>query len=181
MSVASFAPASQTPTPQVTIRRFQPDQPLARAQRTASVSADLEGLGAEDVELDVTLSLPAGVRAVQSTVAKPLRIKSSEGWSRLTWSLEAAEPMAADMVLELKAMDGSPVAHQSLRMLFLPPVEKFSPPYIPEPVPAPTSMLVGAPLSAVGSGQAADVAQRPQASGTHTRARILRAGESGGV
>ena len=81
---------------------------------------------------------------MQSNVAKPLRIKSSQGWSRLTWSLEAAEPMAADMVLELKAMDGSPVAHQSLRMLFLPPVERSSPPYIPEPVPAPTSMLVGA-------------------------------------
>jgi hypothetical protein len=144
VSVASFAPASQAPTPQVTIRRFQPDQPLARARRAASVSADLESLGAEDLELDVTLSLPAGVRVVRSNVAKPLRIKSSEGWMRLTWSLEAAEPMAADMVVTLKAMDGSPVAQQSLRMLFLPPVEQFSPPYIPAPVPAPTSMLVGA-------------------------------------
>ena len=144
VSVASFASGSQAPTPQVKIRRFQPDQPLARARRAASVSADLENLGAEDIELDVTLSLPAGVRAVKSNVAKPLRINSSEGWSRLTWSLEAAEPMAADMVLELKAMNGSPVAYQPLRMLFLPPVEKSTPPYIPEPVPAPTSMLVGA-------------------------------------
>ncbi len=144
VAIASFAAASQVPTPQVTIRRFQPDQPLARARRVASVSADLESLGAADTELDVTLSLPVGVRAVQSNVVTPLRIKSSEGGSRLTWSLEAAEPMAADLVLELKALDGSPVAHQSLRMLFLPPVEKTSPPYIPEPVPAPTSMLVGA-------------------------------------
>ena len=38
VSVASFAPASQTPTPQVTIRRFQPDQPLARAARGVGFS-----------------------------------------------------------------------------------------------------------------------------------------------
>lgn len=144
VSVACFAPASQTPTPQVTIRRFQPDQPLARARRVALVSADLENLGAADVEVGATLSLPAGVRVVQSNVAKPLRISSSDGWSRLTWSLEAAAPMTADMVLELKASDGSSVAHQALRMLFLPPVEQSSPSYIPEPVPAPTSMLIGA-------------------------------------
>lgn len=144
VSIARFAPGSHTPTPQVTIAQFQPDQPLARARRVVSVSADLENSGPEDVELAATLSLPAGVRAVQSNVTQPLRITSADGWSRLTWRLEATEPLAADMVLELKTSDGTPVAHQPLRMLFLPPVEKTSPPYIPEPEPVPTSMLIGA-------------------------------------
>lgn len=143
VSVATFAPGSQIPTPQLKVRRFQPDVPLARAKREASISADLENLGAEDLELDVKLSLPNGVRVVSSNVTQPVRVLSSEGRARLTWSLEAAEAMSADMVLELKAMNGGAVAHQPLRMLFLPPVEKSTPPYLPEPVPAPTSMLVG--------------------------------------
>jgi hypothetical protein len=144
VSVASFAPGSHVPTPQLKIRRFQPDQPLVRARRVASVSADLENLGTEDVDLDVTLSLPDGVRLVTSNATKPVSVRPSEGWSRLTWTLESAEAMAADLVLELKTTNGAPVAQQSLRMLFLPPVEESSPPYIPEPEAAPTSMLVGA-------------------------------------
>ena len=144
VSVASFAPGSQVPTPQVKIRRFQPDQPLARARRVASVSADLENLGAEDVELAVRLSLPPGIRVVKSNATDRVRISAADGWSRLTWSLEADAPMTADLALELKAADGSPVAHQPLRMLFLPPVEKSTPPYIPEPKPVPTDRLIGA-------------------------------------
>ena len=144
VSVASFAPGSQVPTPQVTIRRFQPDQPLARARRVASVSADLENLGAEDVELGVRLSLPPGIRVVKSNATDRVRISAADGWSRLTWDLEADAPMTADLTLELKTADGSPVALQPLRMLFLPPVEKSTPPYIPEPKPVPTDRLIGA-------------------------------------
>ncbi len=163
------------------IRRFQPDQPLARAACGVGFSGFGEP-GAEDLELDVTLSLPAGVGVVKSNVAKPLRINSSEGWSRLTWSLEAAEPLAADMVLELKAMNGGHIAHQPLRMLFLPPVEDSRPPYIPEPVPAPTSMLVGAhhcPLWEADKPQMwLNVLKHPERT---PAPRILLAGKSGGV
>ena len=144
VSVETFAPGSQVATPHVEIRRFQPDQPLARAGRAATVSADLANLGAEDIELAVTVSLPPGIRVLESNATNPVRISAAEGWSRPTWSLEAAEPTTADIVLELRATNGSPVTHQPLRMLFLPPVEKTAPPYIPEPMPAPTSMLIGA-------------------------------------
>lgn len=144
VSVATFAPGSQVATPPVEIRRFQPDQPLARARREAAVSADLANLGDTDIELAVTLSLPPGIRVVQSNTATPVRIRLAEGGSRLTWGLEAAAPMTADMVLKITGTNGSPVAHQPLRMLFLPPVEMTTPPYIPEPAPVSTSMLIGA-------------------------------------
>ena len=145
VSVASFAPGSQAWTPHVKIRRFQPDQPLARARRVASVSADLEHRGAEeDVELAVHLSLPPGIRVVKSNATNRARISAADGWSRLTWSLEADAPMTADLALELKAADGSPVARQPLRMLFLPPADKSAPPYIPVPKPVPTDRLIGA-------------------------------------
>ncbi|MBM4088797.1 MAG: hypothetical protein FJ276_05110 [Planctomycetes bacterium] len=144
VSVTSHPPGSQIPTPQVRIRRFQPDQPLARARRVASISADLDHLGAEDVEAAVRLSLPPGIRVVESNATDRVRFSAADGCSRLTWRLEADEPMTADLVLELKAADGSPVAHQPLRMLFLPPVEKSTPLYIPEPKPVPTDRLIGA-------------------------------------
>jgi hypothetical protein len=144
VSMASFSPGSQIPTPPVRIRRFQPDQPLARARRVASVSADLENWGAEDAELAVRLSLPPGIRLVKSDMTDRVRIPAEDGWLRLTWNLEADTPMTAELSLDLKAADGTPIAHQPLRMLFLPPVEKSSPPYIPEPKPAPTDRLVGA-------------------------------------
>ena len=172
VSVATHAPGSQSPTPQFRVRRFQPDQPLARARREASVSAVLDHLNAEDVDVAVSLSLPPGVRVVQSNGGNIHRLRAAESRSRLTWKLEADAPMTADLRLDLKTADGSPIAHEPLRMLFLPPLEKFAPAYIPEPVPAPTSMLVGAhhcPLWEVG--QARHVAQRAQASGAHAGAR----------
>jgi len=144
VSVATHAPGSLSPTPQFRVRRFQPDQPLARARRVVSVSAVLDHLGAEDADLAVSLSLPPGVRLVQSSVGHTLRLRAAESCSRLTWKLEAEAPMTADLRLDLAAVDGSPVAHEPLRMLFLPPLERSAPPYIPAPVPAPTTMLVGA-------------------------------------
>ena len=139
----SFAPASQVPTPQVTIRRFQPDQPLARRGATASVSADLEGLNAEDVELrrHALIAGRSPRRAVQRGQASPHQISG-----RMAADMESRSRRAhgrgydpRTQGIGRKARRTSVAAHA-----FLPPVEKSSPPYIPEPVPAPTSMLVGA-------------------------------------
>lgn len=144
VSVATRAAGSQSPTPQFWLRSFQPDQPLARARRVSSVSAELDHLNAQDVDVAVNLSLPAGVRLVESGVGATHRLRAAEGRSRLTWKVEANAPMTADLLLDFKTADGSPIAHQPLRMLFLPPMEKSSPPYIPEPRPVPTDRLIGA-------------------------------------
>jgi hypothetical protein len=141
---AALPPGAQEPTQAVTILRFQPGQPLARARRIVTVSADLENVGDADVELALSLVLPSGVRVVESDAPRVLRLSAEDGWVRLTWKLVAAEPVAADLLLEVKTASGSPVASQPLRMLFLPPVDATSPAYIPEPEPVPTSMLVGA-------------------------------------
>jgi len=144
VSVATHAPGSVSPTPQFRVRRFQPDQPLARARREASVSAVLDHLNTEDVDVAVSLSLPPGVRVVQSNVGNIHHLRAAESRSRLTWKLEANAPMAADLRLDLKTADGIPIVYEPLQMLFLPPLETSAPPYIPEPKPVATDRLVGA-------------------------------------
>jgi len=144
VSVTTHPAGSQRATPQFRVRRFQPDQPLARARRVASVSAELDHLNVEDVDVAVSLSLPPGVRVVESEVGGTHRLRAAEARSRLTWKIEAEAAMTADLRLDFKATDGSPLAHEPLRMLFLPPMEKSEPPYIPEPKPVPTDRLIGA-------------------------------------
>ncbi len=141
---AAFAAGAPAATPTVTIRRFQPDRPLARARRAAPISADLVNQGDADVQLTAALVLPPGIRVVSSNAPNPVRVSAADAWVRLTWELEAAEPAVADLALELKARDGRLVARQPLRMLFLPPLEVTKPAYIPEPVPIRAPTLIGA-------------------------------------
>ena len=145
VSVASFAPASQTPTPQVTIRRFQPDQPLARARRAASVSADLEGLGAEDVELDVTLSLPAGVAWCSPTW--PSRVRISIVGRMVAADMESRSRRAHDRGSGPRTQGhGRKPRRTSAAANALSPAggKILRHPTFPEPKPVPTSMLIGA-------------------------------------
>jgi hypothetical protein len=142
--VTTHPPGSATPTPQLRVRRFQPDEPLARAGRAAALSLDIDHLNAEDVDIEVALSTPSGVRIVQPSANRLHRVRAAEGRSRLTWSLEADAATAAEIGLDIRALDGSPVAREMLRMLFLPPLARTSPPSMPEPVPARSDRLIGA-------------------------------------
>jgi hypothetical protein len=142
--VTTRAAGSSSPTPQLWLRRFQPDQPLARARRVASISAEIDHLNVEDVDVTVSLSLPPGVRVVRGPDRPVHRLRAAASHTRLTWNIEADAATTADLRLDVKAVDGGPVAHELLRMLFLPSVEPFSPSYIPEPVPVAADRLVGA-------------------------------------
>ena len=142
--VTTHPPGTLPPTPQLRVRRFQPDQPLARARRTATISADIDHLNTEDADVEATVSLPPGVRLVESSATRMHRLRAAEGRSRLTWSVEADAALTAQLVLDVRAKDGSPVARETLRMLFLPPLEATASSSIPEPVPARTDRLIGA-------------------------------------
>ncbi len=125
------------------IRRFQPDPPLVRARRVAAVSAEVATRGSSDVTIRPVLSLPNGVHVVKSSPAE-VRIPADEGRTRLSWEIEAEEPGAKELRLELRTEKGALVAVETLRMWVLPAVARTSPEYIPAPVPAPARMLVGA-------------------------------------
>jgi hypothetical protein len=142
--VTTHPAGSQRATPQFRVRRFQPDQPLARARRVASVSAELEHLNREDVDVVASLSLPPGVRFVASEGGGRHRLRAEEGRSRLTWKIEAESAMTADLQLDFTGLDGSPLVREALRLLFLPPMETSAPADLPEPEPVLTDRLIGA-------------------------------------
>ena len=129
--------------PRIEIRRFLPDQPVSRALRPASVSADIINLGDADGVVTAALSLPEGVRVLRTNAGRAIRLGSSDGEEHLTWELEASAPMSGELKLELAA-GGKTMARQSLAMQFLPAVEMRKLPYIPEPKPVSTEMLLGA-------------------------------------
>lgn len=127
----------------VEIRRFLPDAPLARAQRPASLTAEVIHRGDEEVEVSATLLLPEGVRVVGPNPRSGIRLGNADDEVSLSWEIEAAAPTVAEIGLEL-SVAGAPVARKTVSMRFLPAMAKRSLSYIPEPVPAPTDVLVGA-------------------------------------
>ena len=140
---ASRSPKAQAASPRIEIRRFLPDKPINRARRPAPVTADVINLGDADAVVKATLSLPQGVQLRRTNAGQGIPLGSSDGEVRLTWEVEAPVALSGELQLEL-SVDGKPVARQSLAMQFLPAVELRKLPYIPEPQPAPTEMLVGA-------------------------------------
>jgi hypothetical protein len=130
-------------SPRIEIRRFLPDQPLSRAARPTSVSADVINLDDADADVTATLRPPPGVRVLRPRAERGIRLAGGDGEERLTWELEAGAALSGELQLEL-AVAGKTVARQSLGMQFLPAVERRTLPYIPEPKPVPAEMLVGA-------------------------------------
>jgi hypothetical protein len=102
-------PAPGAPRPQIEIPRFQPDQPVSRALRPASVSAEVINLGDADNDVTVTLVLPQGVRLLRASAERRIHLASSDGEERLTWELEPGAATSVELKLEL-AVDGKIVA-----------------------------------------------------------------------
>jgi hypothetical protein len=124
------------------VSRFLPDKPLSRAQRPAPIQAVLENLGSAAVEAQASLVVPPGVRLVSQDAAQAVRLEDGET-KRLAWTVEADQAGAFPLRLQV-AVGNKIVASESLAMDFLPALEARRLPYIPEPVPARTNVLVGA-------------------------------------
>jgi len=127
----------------VAIREFQPDKPVSRARRAAPVTAVVVNDGASDAEVSVRLAVPVGVRVTEGAAARTLRLGMNDGETAVTWTLEADAACEADLRVDV-GVAGGPVANRTLRMRFEAPVDMRKLPYIPEPVPVPTEILVGA-------------------------------------
>ena len=126
----------------VRVSRFLPDQPISRAGRPARVAAVLENAGSAAVEVSASLLLSPGVRMVGPAMGPVVRLEEGEE-RRMVWNIEATEPGSYPLRLEVNAGTAR-VATAALAMDFLPAVEARKLPYIPEPVPARTKILVGA-------------------------------------
>ncbi len=135
--------AADASPPRIEIRRFLPDKPINRAGRPAPVTAGVVNLGDMDAAVEARLSLPQGMQLLRTNAGEEIRLRSSDGEVQLTWEVEASAAGSGQLELEL-AVGGKPVASQSLAMPFLPEMEIRKLPYIPEPVPAPTKLLIGA-------------------------------------
>jgi len=135
--------AAGEPASPIELRSFQPDHPLARAQRPAPLTAVVVNTGSGAAEVTAKLTLPEGVRLLRSNAGQPVTIGGDNGEARLTWELEASAAMDGELRLDL-IVAGQTITQQTLRMQFLPAVPLSKLAYIPEPEPVPTSLLVGA-------------------------------------
>jgi hypothetical protein len=127
---------------EVRVRSFLPEKPISRARRPAPITAVIENLADDAVEVHAKLILSEQVRILGKDATATVRIEA-KGQAKVAWEIEADEAMQAELRLEVSA-GGVTAATVSLPMPFLPPGEIRKLPYIPDPAPIQTSLLVGA-------------------------------------
>ncbi len=130
-----------TPAWQVSVREFVPVKPVSRAKRPAPIAAVVHNAGNTTEEVSVRLLLPPGVRRVSGVDVAKVRIEAGKSVKQ-EWVVEADSEMTCDLKLRL---DGKgEMSETSLSVYFLPAVAITQPPYIPEPKPAKSRVLIGA-------------------------------------
>ena len=127
---------------EIRVRSFLPDKPLSRARRPAAIVAVIENSGDADIEVRPELVVPKGVRIVAADASPTVRVEAA-GERMLRWEITAPEAMECELLLQV-GVDGVTAATASLAMQFLPPVKVRKLPYIPEPQPVRTPILIGA-------------------------------------
>ena len=129
-------------TPAVIVRDFVPEDGIVRAKRATVITATLENTGDSFASVEPRLVLPDGIRIVRSGVRSAVRVEAAQS-RRLSWTVKADK--AAEYALKLEVNSGgNVVASESLKLRFLPPMPVTKTPYVPDPQPVRTSILVGA-------------------------------------
>jgi len=136
------ASTNQTGRGEIRVRSLLPDKPLSRARRPAAIVGVIENAGDAGIEVRPSLVLPKGVRIVRTDASRTVRI-DGKGERMLRWEIEAPEAMQCELFLQVRVGDVT-VATASLVMQFLSPVKPRKLPYIPEPKPVRTPILIGA-------------------------------------
>jgi len=126
----------------IRVRDFQPVEPLSRARRPARIAAVIENAGDESATVTARLILPDGVKAAGPTTGPALRLEAAQE-QKVFWEIQADQAGRRELLLRVDA-GAATAATASLTMLFLPPLEVRKLPYIPEPEPVETPLLVGA-------------------------------------
>ncbi|MBI2300486.1 MAG: glycoside hydrolase family 99-like domain-containing protein [Armatimonadetes bacterium] len=124
------------------IRSFLPAQPLSRAQRPAPISAIVSNLTDEPLSVEAKLVTPPGVTLLRPSAGARVRLDGKEE-RRLQWTIQAVAAGEQELALELTA-GGAVVTTAKLTLRLLPPLPIRRQPYLPEPQPVQTDVLVGA-------------------------------------
>jgi hypothetical protein len=175
--------AKPAETPEIRIRSFLPEQPLARAQRPASLAALVENTGPAAVDVRTRLVLPAGVKISGPHPATAVRIDARATW-RIVCQIEADQAAQHELRLEVDGPGGA-AATAPLTMLFLPPVEARKLPYLPEPQPVATTGMNGAkdttshPIASMGSATSTPCARSSPRQRSPTWISFLKISASG--
>lgn len=127
--------------PAVLIRDFVPQQGICRAGRPITIGVLFENTTESSVTLLPRLIVPDGVRIMRSC-DQSINIGAAQT-ARASWTIEADAPGNYKFTLEASS-GGDVVATSELKLTFLPAVEIRKLPYVPEPEPVKTSILVGA-------------------------------------
>jgi hypothetical protein len=141
---AAMAESASPSPPQtaVTLRSFQPVKPISRAQRSAGVVAVVENTSDAAISVEVRLILPEGVKSLGAALSQTVQI-GDEDRKEIRWDIEAPEAKTYELHAEIR--QGATVLGSAvLPMTFMAPLEIRKLPYIPEPVPVKTDILVGA-------------------------------------
>lgn len=123
-------------------RSFVLEPPICRAGRPVGLAAVIENTGGQAVAVRADLVVPRGARVVGADFTSPIEL-SAWGERELRWTIEADVEGTLEFTLRLDAASGSP-ATAALAVNFLPAVAVRKLPYIPEPEPVKTEVLVGA-------------------------------------
>jgi len=126
----------------VMVRDFVPDRGVCRAKRATTIAAVLENTGDSAVTVTPRLPAPAGVRIVRCDARAGIRLDGAQR-RRLSWVIEARDPRQYTFKLQVLS-GGSIVGSATLDLRFLPPMPVRKLPYIPDPEPVRTPILIGA-------------------------------------
>jgi len=142
VSISAAGQAPENPgASKVQIHSFLPDKPIARAQRPAELAAVIENLDRAEIEIDPKLMAPEGIKILEPVPG----LTPIEGLTEqvLKWTIVAQEATSYELTLNVES-GGVAAARASLHMDFLTAREVKKLPYIPEPKPVQTSLIVGA-------------------------------------
>ena len=126
--------------PDVVIRHFLSDPPIGRAGRSMTIAAVFANRGGASNAM-VRLKLPPGVAS--RTIHKPFTGIAAGAMVTMSWDITAQVAVQANATVQI--VDGDKMlASATLPLNFLAAREAQKLPYVPEPQPVKTQMLVGA-------------------------------------
>jgi len=126
----------------ITVRDFVPEQGVCRAKRAVTIGAVLENTGDAAVTVQPRLAVPDGIRILRSDARPSIRLDGAQR-QRVSWVIEAQDANEYELRLDVLS-GGRIVGTSSLDLRFLSPMPVRKLPYIPDPEPVRTSILVGA-------------------------------------
>lgn len=126
----------------VVIRDFVPEQGICRAKRPITIGAVLQNAGDAALNVRPRLIVPDGVRLLRPRANASVALEGAQRRS-VSWVVEARD--TGDYEFRLEAICAGAVAGaETLKLRFFAPMPVKKLPYVPDPEPVKTSILVGA-------------------------------------